>query len=209
MEYRFDSDLEIQILFLDPYLKLTMQYKYHIEKDGSSHFLFQSGYLHKNEGPAIIDLESMLGIQRNLELADTVRDIYGDFHQRYDHVSMPMDLLRILLANGYSIRAKGQKVLYKDHFKIVYIAICDSERIEIEQFYFTLTDGPFKRLQSVANWSDRLCGCPGLFKEMIFKYIEAGFSIYADSGKLTLLIEVDTFGKIISVDDYIAKFLLE
>lgn len=39
--------------------------------------------------------------------------------------------------------------------------------------------------------------------------MKAGFSIYADIGKLVPLIEVDTTGNVITADDHIAKFLLE
>lgn len=209
LKYRIDPQVQIGILSLRHYLKLIMLYKYHIEIADSSHFLFECEYLYKNEGPATIDLENRLSIRRDLILEDTVRDLYGQFIRRYDHVSSPINLLRILLANGYTLRAQNQPSLYKDYYQIKYVGLRGTERIEIEQYYFTPIDDRLDQLHSIAAWSDRLCGCPGFFKELIFKYMQAGFSIYADIGKLVPLIEVDNSGNVISADDHIAKFLLE
>lgn len=209
LKYRIDPQVQTGVLFLRHYLRLIMLYKYHIEIADSSHFLFECEYLYKNEGPATIDLENRLSIRRDLILEDTVRDLYGQFIQRYDHVSSPIDLIKILLANGYTLRAQNQPSLYKDYFQIKYVALRGTEHIEIERFYITSTDNHLDRLHSVAAWSDRLCGCPGFFKELIFNYMQAGFSIYADIGKLIPLIEVDTTGNVISADDHITKFLLE
>lgn len=209
MKYRIDPQVQIGILFFRHYLKLIMLYKYHIEKDDRSNFLFECEYLYKNEAPATIEVENRINIRRDLILEDAVRDLYGQFNQRYDHVSSPTELLRILLANGYTLRAQNQPRLYKDYFQIKYVALRGTERIQIECFYFTPTDNHLDQLHSVAAWSDRLCGCPGFLKELIFKYMQAGFSIYADIGKLVPLIEVDTAENVISADDHIAKFLLK
>lgn len=186
-----------------------MSYSYFLEKDAQSYFLFKSTYLHKNEGPAVFDLEAILAINRNLDIEDVIRDLYGSFRNRYDHVSKPLDLLRLLLANGCSLKAQGYPSLYKDHFHIKYIAIRGSESLDIEDFLTTSTATLQENLQSVADWSDNLCGCSGMFKEILITHIRAGYSIYSDSGKLTQLIEVSPSGIILSAQDDIAKFLLE
>ena len=189
-----------------------MESKYFILTKESGVPLFTLEYDHKNEGPAVIDFQIKMASKRDLKAEDTIRDLYAKFRKRYDHVSDPIDLLGILLANGHSLQIQKDADtfdLYKDYFPISFEARSLSKTIRLGDYYRTTTTSVDEQFIQFSNWIDQLSGLVGMSHHMACQCLLAGFSIVAcEPDKETILVEVDHQGTILGGQEAALNYLL-
>lgn len=163
--------------------------------------LFKLGYEYKNEGPAIIDFRIKMSGKRDLVAEDTIRDIYSKFRGRHDSVSNPIELLGILLANGFSLRLQKDEEhfdLCKDYFPISFVARSQSQIIRLGDYYRTSTSSIGEQFICFGRWLDHLTGFKGMNRQMVYQFISAGLSIVArEFDKETVLVSVNARGDIL------------
>ena len=190
-----------------------MESKYLISKNDISTPLFSLEYEHKNEGGAVIDFQIKLELKRDLKAEDTIRDLYAKFRKRYDHVSNPIELLGLLLANGYSLQVERDECafnLYKDFFPLSFEARSLSKTIKLGDYYRTSIANADDQFITFSRWIDSLSGMSGMNQYMALQFISAGFSIMAcEPDKEITLVAVDSQGSILSGETNTLSYLLD
>lgn len=180
-----------------------MDTEYFLVTSDQSIPLFKLPFEYKAEEPAIFDFCAKFQCQRDLVAEDVIRDQYFLYSGRPAAGSSPLILLKILLANGWSIRSLTEDdrefTLAKDHFAITYEGHSDSQIIQIGSFFRTSTANADEQFPEFCKWLDSLCGVNGMAKNLGQQFLISGFSIAANENKkLTWLAKADERGGIIA-----------
>lgn len=188
-----------------------MKQSYSITFNQTSTHLFYLNYEYFNEGPAVLDFQIHYSKFKDLNTEDKIRDLYKTFNGRHDSISNPIDLLGILLANGFSLCIQKESEcisLSKDFFPISFIAKSNAKTIKIGDFYRTSTSSISEQFVSFSSWLDNLSGFSGMTRLMAHQFISSGYSItaYEPTGE-TVLVHVDR--EIVCGDNNVLVYLAD
>ena len=158
-------DIEYQLGFKDEWITICRE---------SFHY--------KSEDILLFSLESDSKFKRDRNVEQNIRDLYAIHSGRYDSASEVTELLKLLLANGFTLKSfeqKSQFTLIKCFFPVVYVASSFERTVTIGDYWETTTTNPLTQLKRYCNWQDQLTGVKNLSFYLLNQIFKSGYQIIA------------------------------
>jgi hypothetical protein len=102
----------------------------------------RESFHYKSEDILLFALETNSTFRRDRKLEQIIRDLYAIHSGRYDCASDIIELLKLLLANGFilkSIEQKSHFILIKSFYPIEYVASSIEREVSIGHYWETPT----------------------------------------------------------------------
>ena len=140
----------------------------------------RESFHYKSEDILLFALETNSTFRRDRKLEQIVRDLYAIHSGRYDCASNIIELLKLLLANGFSLKSTEQKsqfTLIKSFYPIEYVASSIEREVTIGLYWETTISNPLNQLKSYCDWQDQLTGVKDLSFYLLNQISESGYQI--------------------------------
>jgi hypothetical protein len=142
----------------------------------------RESYPYKSEDILLFALETKTSFRSNRKIEDYIRNLYAIHSGNYDNSSDTLTLLKLLLANGFSVRSFDQNSrikLIKSFYQIEYVAVSQEREVTIGNYWETTISNPLKQLRSYCKWQDQLTGVKGLSLYLLNQISKGGYQIIA------------------------------
>lgn len=173
--------------------------------------IFDLDFEFETELPAVYSFEIRFDPKTDIETESIIRKKYAEYSGLHNKLFSVPELLKILLANGYSLKSKtnhSEWILTKEYFPVVYQAVRNSQIVTIGSYYYTSTSFIEDGLISFCDQLDQLIGVSGMIKILLLEGLSSGYSIVAiEPDANTLLAGMDSGGNILSNFESILNFL--